>query len=155
MKFFNRAIGIYFYLAMLALSCWADDKPLLNNLTLAPVLKQTMPAIVNVAVQGIIQTPIESNDDEDNTPNQNPNNSRLMPEKPRKFQSIGSGVILDQHNGIVVTNDHVIRHANLITVTLNDGRRLKAKLIGSDSETDLAVLKIESNEQANSTSVII
>ncbi|HAF87617.1 MAG: protease [Legionellaceae bacterium] len=143
MKFFNRAIGIYFYLAMLALSCWADDKPLLNNLTLAPVLKQTMPAIVNVAVQGIIQTPIESNDDEDNTPNQNPNNSRLMPEKPRKFQSIGSGVILDQHNGIVVTNDHVIRHANLITVTLNDGRRLKAKLIGSDSETDLAVLKID------------
>lgn len=110
--------------------------------TLAPVLKNAMPAIVNVAVQGVIPAgpPAADNDDQDNS--QQPP-SQLIPEKPRKFQSIGSGVIVDPKNGVIITNDHVIRNATLITVTLNDGRRLKARLIGGDSETDLAVLKVE------------
>lgn len=108
--------------------------------TLAPVLKQAMPAIVNIAVQGVIQAPAASSDEDDK---RDEGNSRLLPEKPRKFQSIGSGVIIDPKNGVIITNDHVIRNATLITVTLNDGRRLKAKLVGSDSETDLAVLKID------------
>ena len=56
---------------------------------------------------------------------------------------MGSGVIIDPKNGLILTNDHVVRNANLITITLNDGRRLKAKLIGGDSETDVAVLKID------------
>ena len=108
--------------------------------SLAPVLKNAMPAIVNVAVQGVI-TPegVPSAEEEDRQDTRTP----ASPEKPRKFQSIGSGVIIDPQNGIIITNDHVIRNASLITVTLNDGRRLKAKLIGGDSETDVAVLKIE------------
>lgn len=98
--------------------------------SLAPVLKDIMPAIVNVAAQGVIS---ETNFDN----KKNNNNS-----KPKKFSSIGSGVILDPKKGIIITNAHVIRNANLITVTTQDGRRLKAKLIGHDSETDLAVLKV-------------
>jgi serine protease Do len=115
----------------------AQQAPLLP--TLAPVLKNAMPAIVNVAVQGI--TPgaaVPSGDDEDPQDKQ-----PQAPQPPRKFQNIGSGVIIDPKNGIIITNDHVIRNASLITVTLNDGRRLKAKLIGGDSETDVAVLKID------------
>lgn len=107
--------------------------------TLAPVLKGAMPAIVNVAVQGSLpgaSTPTGSDDDE--TPA-----APTSSDKSRKFQSIGSGVIIDPKNGIILTNDHVIRNANLITVTLNDGRRLKAKLVGTDSETDVAVLKVD------------
>lgn len=112
--------------------------------SLAPVLKNIMPAIVNVAVQGYMPndaTPpgSASNDDE----NQDNRRQPKMPEKGRKFESIGSGVIIDPNNGVIITNDHVIRNANLITVTLQDGRRLKARLIGGDSETDLAVLKID------------
>ncbi len=108
--------------------------------TLAPVLKNAMPAIVNVAVQGVIPNIISSTDEEsENSEQRQPH----APEKPRKFSSIGSGVIVDPQNGVIITNDHVIRNANLITVTLNDGRRLKAKLIGGDSETDIAVLKID------------
>ena len=107
--------------------------------TLAPVLKNAMPAIVNVAVQGTVpggtQTAAEDEDAQDKAP--------VTADKPRRFQSIGSGVIVDPKNGVIITNDHVIRNADLITVTLNDGRRLKAKLIGGDSETDVAVLKIE------------
>ncbi|WP_242604545.1 Do family serine endopeptidase [Legionella fairfieldensis] len=104
-----------------------------------------MPAIVNVAVQGVIPGTLTNaeEDEEASTQNQQPHQPQLIPEKPRKFQSIGSGVIVDPRNGVVITNDHVVRNANLITVTLNDGRRLKAKLIGGDSETDIAVLKID------------
>lgn len=113
-----------------------------NNLpTLAPTLKQAMPAIVNIAVQGILPNGVSTKDDNDDdtpTPNQ-----QIPIEKPKKFQSIGSGVIIDPENGVVITNDHVIRNAQIITVTLNDGRRLKAKLVGSDSETDVAVLKLD------------
>lgn len=106
--------------------------------TFAPMLKNTMPAIVNVAVQGILPGVIgKSESDQDKNP------SAPQIERPRKFQSIGSGVIVDPKNGIIITNDHVIRNANIITVTLNDGRRLQAKLLGGDSETDVAVLKID------------
>lgn len=113
----------------------AADKP--SQLpTLAPVLKNTMPAIVNVAVQGVTPGEPLLSDEE------NGSNKPKMP-GPKKFQSIGSGVIIDPQNGIIITNDHVIRNAQLITITLNDGRRLKAKLIGGDSETDVAVLKID------------
>lgn len=115
----------------------ADESKFLPSL--APVLKKSMPAIVNVAVQGLI-----TNSSRKPTSPVPPGESSSS-SKARKFQSIGSGVILDPELGIIITNDHVIRDANLITITLNDGRRLKAKLIGGDSETDIAVLKIDAN----------
>lgn len=111
--------------------------------TLAPVLKNAMPAIVNVAVQGVTPGTLPTGDDEEQDTKDNKGQPAAPAEKPRKFQSIGSGVIIDPKDGIIITNDHVIRNATLITVTLNDGRRLKAKLIGGDSETDVAVLKID------------
>ena len=57
----------------------------------------------------------------------------------------GSGVIL-QNNGYIVTNNHVIDGADEIEVTLYDNRKFKAKLIGVDKSTDLAVIKIEDND---------
>lgn len=111
--------------------------------SLAPVLKNIMPAIVNVAVQGYLPNEIAApgaTGEEEGPKRRGPN---PLPEKGRKFESIGSGVILDPKNGVIITNDHVIRNASLITITLQDGRRLKAKLIGGDSETDLAILKID------------
>jgi len=111
--------------------------------TLAPVLKNAMPAIVNVAVQGIVPPGAAGNSEEEADNQDQAKQQPMAPEKQRKFQSIGSGVILDPQNGVIITNDHVIRNASLITVTLNDGRRVKAKLIGGDSDTDIAVLKID------------
>lgn len=107
--------------------------------SLAPVLNQVMPAIVNISVQGYIPDSMITPEDE----NGRPLRQSRIPGKPRKFSSIGSGVVLDPQHGIIITNDHVIRNATLITVTLQDGRRLKAKLIGGDSDTDLAVLRVE------------
>lgn len=63
-------------------------------------------------------------------------------QRPR--QSAGSGVIISD-NGYIVTNNHVIANADEIEVNLNDNRSYKAKLVGADPNTDIAVLKIEEN----------
>jgi serine protease Do len=60
---------------------------------------------------------------------------------PRRVNSLGSGFIIDA-KGIVVTNNHVIADADEITVILNDGTRLKAEIIGRDTKTDIALLRV-------------
>ena len=60
----------------------------------------------------------------------------------RKMQSLGSGFIIDP-SGLIVTNNHVIKGADTITVTLQDNTVLKARLLGHDDKTDLALLKVD------------
>jgi len=60
--------------------------------------------------------------------------------------SSGSGVIISS-DGYIVTNNHVIEDGNKVEVTLNDKRKYKAKIVGADSSTDLALLKIEAEEE--------
>jgi serine protease Do len=64
---------------------------------------------------------------------------------PRHVTSLGSGFIIDS-SGYIVTNNHVIADADQISVTLNDGANLPAKLIGRDEKTDLALLKVSSKK---------
>jgi serine protease Do len=59
---------------------------------------------------------------------------------------VGSGVIVTK-DGYILTNDHVVDGANEVKVTLNDGRILKAKVVGRDPKSDLAVIKIDANDQ--------
>src|SRR3954465_7158738 len=61
---------------------------------------------------------------------------------PRRVNSLGSGFIVDAA-GVVVTNNHVIADADEITVILTDGTRLKAEVVGRDTKTDLALLKVK------------
>ena len=61
---------------------------------------------------------------------------------PRRVNSLGSGFIIDPA-GLVVTNNHVIADADEISVILNDGSTLKAEIIGRDTKTDLALLKVK------------
>ncbi|MDA0972389.1 MAG: trypsin-like peptidase domain-containing protein [Bacteroidetes bacterium] len=65
--------------------------------------------------------------------------------KPQMMQSSGSGVIISQ-DGYIVTNNHVIDHANRIQVTLNDNRTVDAEVIGADPAFDLALLKIDEED---------
>jgi serine protease Do len=65
-----------------------------------------------------------------------------IPDRPRPVRGLGSGFIIDA-GGYIVTNHHVVDSAKSIEVTLSDGRKLPAKLVGSDPETDIALLKVE------------
>ncbi|ROR34562.1 serine protease Do/serine protease DegQ [Inmirania thermothiophila] len=107
--------------------------------TLAPMLERVTPAVVNIATRGRIRV-------QDNPLLQDPFFRRFfgLPDVPveRPTQSLGSGVIVDAGAGYVLTNHHVIAKADEITVTLRDGRSFEARLVGSDPETDIAVLQI-------------
>jgi len=107
--------------------------------SIAPMLEQVTPAVVNVATEGRVrvrQNPLLND----------PFFRRFfeLPDQPRfrKTQSLGSGVIVDARQGLVLTNNHVIANADAIAVTLRDGRRVMAKLVGTDPETDIAVIRI-------------
>ena len=65
--------------------------------------------------------------------------------KPRKATSLGSGFVIDA-SGYIVTNNHVIADADEITVILHDDTNLKAELVGRDSKTDVAVLKVKTEK---------
>ncbi|MDE3017869.1 MAG: DegQ family serine endoprotease [Nitrospirota bacterium] len=67
---------------------------------------------------------------------------RFEAPRERKERSLGSGVIVDA-SGLIITNNHVVSKADEIKVFLSDKREFKAKLIGTDSKTDLAVLQVE------------
>ena len=63
--------------------------------------------------------------------------------RSQKVQSLGSGFVVDAEQGIIVTNNHVIADADEIEVNFSDGSKLKAELVGTDTKTDLAVLKVD------------
>jgi serine protease DegQ len=106
--------------------------------TLAPMLEQVTPAVVNIAV--VSRAPAQ-----DNPLYSDPNFRRFfnLPEQQQQARmSAGSGVIVDANKGYVLTNHHVVDGGSKISVTLKDGRQLPAKLIGTDKETDIALLQI-------------
>jgi len=65
------------------------------------------------------------------------------PDRKMKQQSLGSGFIINK-DGYIITNNHVVDHADEIKVKLSDGREFKAKVVGRDKKTDLALIKISS-----------
>src|SRR5215471_12085882 len=64
---------------------------------------------------------------------------------PRRINSLGSGFIIDP-SGLVVTNNHVIADADEINVILNDGTKLPAQLVGKDTKSDLALLRVKTDK---------
>jgi len=109
---------------------------------IAPILKNITPAVVNISVTGsaaIPQSPLLND----------PFFQRFFdaPEQPqtRQVQSAGSGVIIDADEGYVLTNHHVVDNADEIEITLQDRRRVTARLIGSDAGTDIALLQIDAD----------
>jgi serine protease Do/serine protease DegQ len=102
--------------------------------TLAPLVKKVTPSVVNIAVKG--KVPQEQNS------LLNDPFFRKFFNMPSEISAAGSGVIVDGREGLVVTNNHVVGQADEITVTLTDGRRLQAKLVGTDPDTDIAIIKV-------------
>lgn len=112
-----------------------DGQPLPS---LAPVLKDVTPSVVNIYTQTRVRVRSPLLDD--------PIFRRFfnVPDVPRErvSQSLGSGVIVNSEKGYILTNNHVIEGADDISVTLKDGRSLEAVLIGRDPDTDLAVISV-------------
>jgi serine protease Do len=106
----------------------------------APLVKQTAPAVVNIYTRKVVrERPMSPFFDDPFFRRffgdlQGPTNQRVQ-------NSLGSGVIV-RREGIVVTNHHVIKDADEITVVLADRREFEATIVGSDERTDLAVLRI-------------
>jgi serine protease Do/serine protease DegQ len=108
--------------------------------TLAPILEKVMPAVVNIAV-------LQRSPEEQNPLLRDPFFRRFFgaPEQSEPQVAAGSGVIVDAKNGYVITNAHVVKDAEQIQVTLRDNRRLRAKLVGSDPGTDIALVKVQAD----------
>ncbi len=102
--------------------------------SLAPMLARVTPAVVSVHTKQRVRV----------SPFADPFFRRMYPEltQERIDESLGSGVIVDAAQGLVLTNHHVVEGADEVSVTLTDGRTLKAAFIGSDPDTDIAVMKI-------------
>jgi len=106
----------------------------------ASVVKKDLPAVVSISTSKNVKQEAVAMD---------PFFERFFgngggPQMPRnrKEHALGSGVVVSP-DGYILTNNHVVDHATEITVTMLDKRELKAKLIGGDAKTDIAVLKVE------------
>ncbi len=105
--------------------------------SLAPMLEKVLPAVVSVQVEGTASPTLNMPEElkkyfGDNAPQ----------EQAQPFEGLGSGVIIDAAKGYVLTNNHVINQAQKISVQLNDGREFDAKLVGSDEQSDIALLQL-------------
>lgn len=113
-----------------------DGEPLPS---LAPMLERTTPAVVNISTTGKVVVRDPFFDD--------PFFRRFfdVPQqrRERRTTGLGSGVIIDARNGYVLTNSHVIDKAQDIVVTLEDGQRFDAQVIGKDPGADIAVIQID------------
>ena len=113
--------------------------------SLAPMLEKVLPSVVSISIEGKQKGNSAQMDDD-------------IPEEfkfffgpdmfdrdraPRNFKGIGSGAIINAEKGYVLTNNHVIKDADKITVQLQDGREFKAKVIGTDEMSDVALIQIE------------
>lgn len=116
--------------------------------SLAPMLEKVLPAVVSVQVEGTASPTLNMPEElkkyfGDNAPQ----------EQAQPFEGLGSGVIIDAAKGYVLTNNHVINQAQKISVQLNDGREFDAKLVGSDEQSDIALLQLI--KPANLTQIAI
>jgi serine protease DegQ len=106
---------------------------------LSSAAQKAMPAVVNIFTSTIIKTPVH--------PFMDDPRFRFFFGDPDDYEtqnsfSLGSGVIVSA-DGYILTNHHVVEAADQIEVALSDGRKAKAHVVGSDPETDLAVIKID------------
>ena len=108
--------------------------------SLAPMLEKVTPAVVSVNTKQVVRVRNPFFND--------PFFRRLFPEVPQERinESLGSGVIIDAAEGLVLTNHHVIENADDVQVTLSDGRTVKAEFLGSDRDTDVALIRIPADK---------
>ena len=129
--------------------------------SLAPLVERVMPAVVNISVELKEQAAAQGDENTENPsaapfgPGGTPFDQFLKRffEQPFQFRdpaekvmALGSGFIIDPA-GYIVTNNHVVANADKVTVIFQDNSRHTAKVIGRDEKTDIALLKIDSDQK--------
>ncbi|MGB1199145.1 MAG: Do family serine endopeptidase [Thalassotalea sp.] len=108
--------------------------------SLAPMLETITPAVVLISVKG-------THAEQKKVPDAFKfffGNPRQNQSRERPFRGLGSGVIINANKGYIVTNNHVVKEADEIQITLKDGRQIEAKKIGADENSDIALLQVDS-----------
>src|SRR5437867_5648728 len=109
--------------------------------TFAPVVKAVLPAVVNISSTKVIRT--------SEFPQDNPFGDLFpgfrMPDRPLRQEGEGSGVIVSS-DGYIVTNNHVVDGATELIVSMADKREMKARVIGTDARTDIALIKVDAKD---------
>ncbi len=111
--------------------------------TFADVVKNVNPAVVTITSEKVqsdrYRSPFEEFFGDDFF-------RYYSPERERRSQALGSGVIVDAANGYILTNNHVVQDADEISIFLMDERKFEADVVGTDPKSDLAVLRIDAND---------
>lgn len=111
--------------------------------SLANMLERVNPAVVNIATRSVVRERNRLLEDPFFRRFFNVPKSR---QRYRRTQSAGSGVVVDAAAGYIVTNAHVVKNADEISIGVSDGRTLEATLIGMDPEVDLALLQVPAED---------
>ena len=118
--------------ALAVLGCLAialvQSIPAAGEESLAPMLARVIPGVVSISTEGAVS-----------------DEGQLIPSDPSIAPSVGSGSIIDAAKGLILTDYHVIQGAEKITVALSDGRSFEARVLGTDDESDIAVIKIDAS----------
>ncbi|WP_332060454.1 Do family serine endopeptidase [Bartonella sp. CB74] len=159
LKHFVTKIVICVFLFLSGATSWSGAVPLTSMPPSIPDLAaELLKTVVNISTVQII----EGTEQDENTsvpvipqdsllqeyfsdffsPKEGQKGSQLQ-----KVRSLGSGFVIDAQKGLIVTNYHVIVEADDIVVNFTDGTKLKAKLLGKDSKTDLALLQVEAGRK--------
>jgi serine protease Do len=112
--------------------------------TFAPVVKGVLPAVVNISSTKVVRTSAQQGD--------NPFGNIFpgfpgfqVPNRPLRQTGEGSGVIISP-DGYIITNNHVVDGSTELTVSMSDKREMKARVIGTDPKTDIALVKVDAKE---------
>ena len=112
----------------------------------APLVRQVLPSVVNIAVTESVQPSDQAAQmppELRGTPFEKQFRDRFR-NRAEQVLGAGSGFIVDP-SGVIVTNNHVVGHADRIVVSLSDGTEMPAHVIGTDEATDIAVIKVQAN----------
>jgi len=141
-------LGMVLLLAALALPLQAQDRPV----SFADLADAVSPSVVNITTSTTVATNMDRTLPQmpDGAPfqdffNEFFNREGRQQPRPRQSQALGSGFVISA-DGFIVTNNHVIDGADEIEVEFFNGTRLRATLVGTDSATDIALLKVEADE---------
>jgi serine protease Do len=133
----------------------ADPNEAPSRITMAPAAKAAMPAVVKISATKVVKTPTGFSGQQfdpfrqffgggdDERFGGNPGFRQQVPQSHREG-GLGSGVVISS-DGYILTNNHVVDGATDLVVTLPDRREFKAKVIGTDAKTDIAVVKIDAS----------